>query len=393
MSSESNRGLMAIVAAGALAVAVGPPPFEGSPARSGGITQGFGSFAVDEPAIPTVHVSDTPTADSARTWRRLQNPIPMEFPRETPLATVLKQIKDATREQDGTSLQIYVDPVGLRESEHKLNSTVTIDLKDVPLATTLDLLLKQVGLMYLVRPDGLVVITCESSDDGPFEASEKILDDLASLRRELAILRREVGEHRTRDHKPVGEKPGPAGRQAKQAPPDPNAEPDLLNQPVSTARIRTRMTAAAAETWTRLQKRVPVRFPDETPLATVIAFVKQATQADGRGPIPIYVDPVGLQEAEATLNSPIVLELHDMPLATTLDLMLRQRGLRYHVLDDGLLMITCVTTDHPPGDQSATILDQISAIRMEVAAMRRWSDYIGRTRRMTGAPAMGVIKD
>ncbi len=55
--------------------------------------------------------------------------------------------------------------------------------------------------------------------------------------------------------------------------------------------------------------------------------------------IPIYVDPIGLQEAERSLNSTVQIDLEGVPLKTTLRLMLKQLGLAYTV-KDGFLMIT-----------------------------------------------------
>ena len=55
--------------------------------------------------------------------------------------------------------------------------------------------------------------------------------------------------------------------------------------------------------------------------------------------IPIYVDPLGLQEAERSLNSTVTMDLEGVPLKTTLKLMLKQLGLAYTV-KDGFLMVT-----------------------------------------------------
>ena len=80
-------------------------------------------------------------------------------------------------------------------------------------------------------------------------------------------------------------------------------------------------------------------FPNETPLEDVLKYIKQATQdADDSG-IPIYVDPLGMQEADKTLTSPVSIDLEGVPLKTTLRLLLKQLGLTYTV-KDGFLMIT-----------------------------------------------------
>ncbi|MBV8234029.1 MAG: hypothetical protein JO329_28960, partial [Planctomycetaceae bacterium] len=63
--------------------------------------------------------------------------------------------------------------------------------------------------------------------------------------------------------------------------------------------------------------------------------------------IPIYVDPVGLQEAEKTMTSPVTLDLEGVPLKTTLRLLLKQLGLTYTV-KDGLLTITSESSEDQP---------------------------------------------
>jgi hypothetical protein len=69
--------------------------------------------------------------------------------------------------------------------------------------------------------------------------------------------------------------------------------------------------------------------------------------------IPIYVDPIGLQEAEKTLASPIELQLEDVPVRTTLRLILKQISMIYKV-EDGMLKVTVdVTVPDSQGNISA----------------------------------------
>jgi hypothetical protein len=84
--------------------------------------------------------------------------VTLAFPVETPLEIVLKQIKEASKGQDGKKIPIYVDPIGLQESDKTMQSTVVIDLEDVPLRFSLRLVLKQLGLAYCIR-DGVVIIS------------------------------------------------------------------------------------------------------------------------------------------------------------------------------------------------------------------------------------------
>ncbi len=80
-------------------------------------------------------------------------------------------------------------------------------------------------------------------------------------------------------------------------------------------------------------------FATETPLDDVLKYIKQATTTPTFSGIPIYVDPIGLQEAERSLNSTVQIDLEGVPLKTTLRLILKQLGLAYTV-KDGFMIIT-----------------------------------------------------
>ena len=102
---------------------------------------------------------------SQRIVAELKRPIPMSFPNETALDDVIKYVRTGTKSQafpDG--IPIYVDPLGLQEAERSLNSTVTIDVAQIPLRTSLKLVLQQIGLTYRVK-DGLLTITSIDSAD------------------------------------------------------------------------------------------------------------------------------------------------------------------------------------------------------------------------------------
>ena len=60
--------------------------------------------------------------------------------------------------------------------------------------------------------------------------------------------------------------------------------------------------------------------------------------SDGNS-IPIYVDPIGLQEAERTMASTVLIDLEGVELKTNFCLRLKQLGLAYSIRD-GLLQIT-----------------------------------------------------
>lgn len=106
------------------------------------------------------------SAANERIRKKLELPVPMEFPGETPLEEVLKHIKTATEENGDAGLPIYVDVIGLQEAEKSLQSTVRIEVTGVPLKRTLDVLLHPIGLTYEID-EGLLKITSQSTDDRP----------------------------------------------------------------------------------------------------------------------------------------------------------------------------------------------------------------------------------
>ncbi len=102
------------------------------------------------------------------------------------------------------------------------------------------------------------------------------------------------------------------------------------------------ITAANARIHDALRQPIPMHFPDETPLEDVLKSIKQATaSADSNGKaIPIYVDPIGMQEAEKSMTSVVSnLDFDGVPLESSLRSCLKQLDLTYSV-KDGLLLIT-----------------------------------------------------
>jgi RNA polymerase sigma factor (sigma-70 family) len=103
-------------------------------------------------------------AKSQQILAKLEEPIAMSFKEETPLADVLKYVKKATTSSTYVGIPIYVDPLGLQEAEKSMSSTVKgMNLEGVPLRRTLQLLLKQLDLVYFVE-DGILCITCMNSE-------------------------------------------------------------------------------------------------------------------------------------------------------------------------------------------------------------------------------------
>ncbi len=103
-----------------------------------------------------------------------------------------------------------------------------------------------------------------------------------------------------------------------------------------------------------LEMKVAMNFANETPLEDVLKYVKSSTQSQALpNGIPIYLDPIGLTEAEKTPTSSIRIDLENVPLKVSLKLLLKQLGLEYKV-EEGLLKITAadeaVLVRSPRGD-------------------------------------------
>jgi RNA polymerase sigma factor (sigma-70 family) len=91
----------------------------------------------------------------------------------------------------------------------------------------------------------------------------------------------------------------------------------------------------------KLEEPISMSFAHATPFADVLKYIRHATTTPTYVGIPIYVDPKGLEEATATLDSTVSFDLEGVPLKTTLRLMLKQIGLAYCVRD-GVLIISSV---------------------------------------------------
>jgi RNA polymerase sigma factor (sigma-70 family) len=109
----------------------------------------------------------------------------------------------------------------------------------------------------------------------------------------------------------------------------------------------------------KLEEPISMVFANETPLDDVLKYIKQATTTPTFSGIPIYIDPIGFQEAERSLNSTVQLDLEGIPLRRTLQLLLSQLGLVYFV-EDGMVVITSESSEQaglpPPMRQETPIL-------------------------------------
>jgi RNA polymerase sigma factor (sigma-70 family) len=242
---------------------------------------------------------------------KLEEPVTMSFPNETPLEDVLKYIKAATQGPNDSGVPIYVDPDGLKEAGATVHSTVTIDVKDRPLRESLDAMLRPLKLGATTR-GGLLVVSSRP---------EIALIELRKLNERLAP---RTEPSKAPDGADRTERPNPAHwlKQIEEREVTPEAR--AKNQAILDA----------------LEKRVPMPFANETPLEDVLKYIKSETASkDLPSGLPIYVDPVGLQEVEKTMTSPVTIDVEGVPIKTTLRLILKQLGLAYSV-KGGLLSIT-----------------------------------------------------
>ncbi len=108
--------------------------------------------------------------------------------------------------------------------------------------------------------------------------------------------------------------------------------PDLTSKPDNDPKTKAILKV--------LEEPLTMKFSTDTPLVDVIKYIKAATQ---RPEMPkgliIYVDPIGLQDADKTTADTVTMELEDVPLKHTLALLLKQLTLRY-VVRDGILTVT-----------------------------------------------------
>ena len=94
---------------------------------------------------------------TAQALTKLDEPIAISFPEETPFNEVLKYIKKATTTPSFAGIPIFVDPAALQEVDRSLRSTTKIDLEGVPLRTSLRLVAEQLRLAYYVNQGNVII--------------------------------------------------------------------------------------------------------------------------------------------------------------------------------------------------------------------------------------------
>jgi hypothetical protein len=170
--------------------------------------------------------------------------------------------------------------------------------------------------------------------------------------------------------------------------------------PIVTGRATQEKSAVAPETapgsartkaiLAKLEKPISMPFANETPLDDLLKYINQAT-LDGpndRAALPIYVDPIGLQEAKRTLTSTFTLNMEGTPLKVTLAQALGQLGLKYDVQDDVLVISS---PDGIERERDATVvLPRLHT--PQTKAVLRWLDQPIRMQFQAETPLEDVVK-
>jgi hypothetical protein len=89
----------------------------------------------------------------------------------------------------------------------------------------------------------------------------------------------------------------------------------------------------------KLDRPIAMNFPKSTRLRNILKYLSDHTKTPNEPGIPIYVDPVGVEDIETVLDLPITIDLDDIPLNDMLELLLEQAGLA-HCVKDGLLIVS-----------------------------------------------------
>jgi hypothetical protein len=89
--------------------------------------------------------------------RKLDTPIPVHFPADTPLEKVLAYIHRATADVNFPGIPIYVDPIGLENAERSMVATVRIDVDAIPVRDALRICTKQLDLNFSVRSGHVMI--------------------------------------------------------------------------------------------------------------------------------------------------------------------------------------------------------------------------------------------
>ncbi len=94
--------------------------------------------------------------------RKLETRIDAQFPKGATLETLLKHIRQVTRDATYPGIPIFVDPVGLTEAGKSMGTEVELDYKQQPIEAVLKYTLRPLGMSYCVR-DGFVWVSSRTA--------------------------------------------------------------------------------------------------------------------------------------------------------------------------------------------------------------------------------------
>jgi RNA polymerase sigma factor (sigma-70 family) len=157
----------------AAAKAADPAPYDDGRSVGGGSSPDEARRKIAELSAALASVDHEP-ADRG-VYEALARPSSLNAEGGATLGAMIDQVRKAMTADGGAPIPVYVDPKGLEAAGAALDSPVTIDLKGVPLKTSLRLALKQLGLAYCVRDGVLIVGSPEGIEQELMEALRELL--------------------------------------------------------------------------------------------------------------------------------------------------------------------------------------------------------------------------
>jgi hypothetical protein len=157
----------------------------------------------------------------------------------------------------------------------------------------------------------------------------------------------------------------------------------LLDRSAETLAIRAKLREPIALDFTR------------TRLSDALKFVKSATVGPNDSGIPIYVDPIGLQEAEKTMNSRVSIKAKGIPLKTSLKYLLKPLGLTYRV-KEGLLTITSESSEGGDPETTKSIEAKLQtklALDFENTPLKEVLDFVQAASQGPNDPGLALVVD
>ncbi len=94
--------------------------------------------------------------------RKLETRIDAQFPKGATLETLLRHIREVTKDATYPGIPIYVDPLGLAEAHKTMGTEVELNYKQQPIEAVLFYSLRPLGLSYSIR-DGFVRISSRTA--------------------------------------------------------------------------------------------------------------------------------------------------------------------------------------------------------------------------------------